>query len=97
MLLPKTPEDEIDNLSGGERQRLYLARALFLRPKLMLLDEPASALDSETAKMVLDNFIEAVNDSGINVIMVSHSLQTITKQAEMLTVRDKSAVWGVRG
>jgi ABC-type methionine transport system ATPase subunit len=86
VLLEKKPHDEVDTLSGGEQQRLCLARALFINPQILLLDEPASALDHKLAVCVLERFISIMNEQGTNIIMISHSPDTVLKQAVRINV-----------
>lgn len=78
VLLSKNPEDSAMTLSGGEKQRLCLARALFIKPKVLLLDEPASALDFETAKQVLQNFTDEMCSRGCHLMIVSHWAETVS-------------------
>ena len=68
------------SLSGGQQQRLCLARALALRPDLILLDEPTASLDRAAASKIED-MILSLKDK-ILVIMVSHSLQQASKLAD---------------
>ena len=68
------------SLSGGQQQRLCLARALALRPDLLLLDEPTASLDRTAAGKIEDMILSLKNK--ISVIMVSHSLQQAEKLAD---------------
>ena len=58
-------------LSGGQRQRLGIARALYRNAKIIILDEPTNALDSETEKLVMDSITKLGKDT--TIIMISHS------------------------
>lgn len=60
-------------LSGGMRQRLALARTLFMRPEIILMDEPLSALDDDTRKEMQDLIIEVHRETHNTIIMVTHS------------------------
>ena len=72
------------SLSGGQQQRLCLARALALRPDLILLDEPTASLDRAAAEKIED-MILSLKDK-ISVIMVSHSLQQASKLADYAVI-----------
>ena len=73
-------------LSGGEQQRVALARALAPRPRLMLLDEPFSALDAALRQEVRDTVAAALRASGATAILVTHD------QPEALSMGDRVAV-----
>jgi ABC-2 type transport system ATP-binding protein len=63
----------VGQLSGGWQQRLHLAVSLIHRPKLLVLDEPTAAVDTE-ARMDLWRFIEGLRDSGTSILLTSHHL-----------------------
>ncbi len=67
-------------LSGGERQRLALARALAVEPRLLLLDEPFSALDRATRDQMYGEFLSLRESLGMSVILVTHN----RSEAELL-------------
>lgn len=65
-------------LSGGELQRVSLARALVVRPKLILADEPTGNLDWETAETMM-NLFEIINKEGMTIIMATHNKEIVEK------------------
>lgn len=70
-----------DTLSGGQQQRVGIARALAQQPKLILADEPISALDPKSAKQVMDLLCSINQDDGIAVIANLHFLDTVRDYA----------------
>jgi spermidine/putrescine ABC transporter ATP-binding subunit len=75
-----------DQLSGGQRQRVALARALVKRPKVLLLDEPLSALDAKLREQMQLELAHLQEDVGITFIIVTHD------QDEALSMADRIAV-----
>jgi len=75
-----------DQLSGGQRQRVALARALVKRPKVLLLDEPLSALDAKLRDAMRLELVNLQHDVGITFIIVTHD------QNEALSMADRIAV-----
>jgi ABC-type sulfate/molybdate transport systems ATPase subunit len=73
-------------LSGGEAQRVSLARALALEPRLLLLDEPAAALDTEARRSFLDDLAALLADRTITVVHVSHRPEEALRLADRVAV-----------
>ena len=74
-------------LSGGQRQRLALARALFGRPKLLVLDEPNSNLDEEGEAALLAA-VGAARSAGASVLMIAHRPSLVTLADKLLVLKD---------
>ena len=68
-------------LSGGEQQRLALARAWSMRPEVLFLDEPCSALDP-SATRIIEAMVEGFSDDGITVVMSTHNLGQARRLAQ---------------
>ncbi|MFJ5228693.1 ABC transporter ATP-binding protein [Kitasatospora sp. NPDC088391] len=73
-------------LSGGQRQRVALARAIVTRPRLLLADEPVSALDASNRNHVLGLLDGLRRDLGLAVVLISHDLDSLAGVADRLAV-----------
>jgi polar amino acid transport system ATP-binding protein len=78
-------------LSGGQQQRIAIARALAMKPKLMLFDEVTSALDPELVKEVLDTIV-ALAEEGMTMIVVTHEMGFAREVATRLLFMDEGRV-----
>lgn len=92
-LPPKENMDKKPNqLSGGQRQRVGLARALFLKPKILLMDEPFGALDPITRGEIQDAVMELQKKLDLTVVLVTHDLSEAFKMAETLVLLQAGSV-----
>ncbi|MFC1935075.1 ABC transporter ATP-binding protein [Chloroflexota bacterium] len=74
------------HLSGGEKQRVALARALAPSPRILLLDEPLSSLDAQTAKYLRTELKQLQRELGITMVFVTHNLQEAEEMADRIAV-----------
>jgi ATP-binding cassette subfamily C protein len=93
--LPEKLETEMGSLSGrlsgGEKQRISIARALYVRPKLLIIDEGTSALDGSTEKSVTDSFLSLAGD--VTIVLIAHRLASI-KHADIIFFMESGQVKG---
>jgi peptide/nickel transport system ATP-binding protein len=72
--------------SGGMRQRIMIASVMLLRPKLLIADEPTTALDTLTQREVLDLMAELTRDFGTSVLLITHNLGLVARYAQRAVV-----------
>jgi NitT/TauT family transport system ATP-binding protein len=73
-------------LSGGMRQRVGIARALAVRPAILLLDEPLSALDSQTRELLMEDFVRLLAEGAMGAVYVTHNLEEAVRLADRIVV-----------
>jgi putative ABC transport system ATP-binding protein len=76
-----------NQLSGGQQQRVSIARAIAHEPEILFADEPTANLDSASARMVVDAFIE-LHKEGQTIIMVTHEEEYARKAKRVITLKD---------
>jgi spermidine/putrescine ABC transporter ATP-binding subunit len=81
-----------DQLSGGQRQRVALARALIKRPKVLLLDEPLSALDKKLRQEMQLELVRLRQDVGITFVIVTHDQEEALSMADRIAVMDRGRI-----
>lgn len=88
--------DKIDNypdqLSGGQKQRVAMARALVMRPKIMLFDEVTSALDPELVGEVLEVIRDLANEGEMTMILVTHEMEFARDIADRIVFLDDGVI-----
>jgi ABC-type glutathione transport system ATPase component len=79
-------------LSGGQRQRVLLARALVTEPRLLICDEPVSALDAANRNHVLRLLLNLRDEEGIAALVISHDLHSLAGVADRVAVLNEGRV-----
>ncbi|MBT9172827.1 MAG: Fe(3+) ions import ATP-binding protein FbpC [Syntrophomonadaceae bacterium] len=94
--LEKQLTDQAEQLSGGEKQRLALGRLLLLDPEAFLLDEPSSALDEETEKLLLGTLYHHIRATGKTLVMVTHSKALALQYGNLVVVINNGRMCGLQ-
>jgi NitT/TauT family transport system ATP-binding protein len=76
-------------LSGGMRQRVGIARALAVKPAILLMDEPLSALDSQTRELLMEDFVRLLADGSMGAVYVTHNLEEAVRIADRIVVMSR--------
>lgn len=88
--------DKVDNypnqLSGGQKQRVAMARALVMRPKIMLFDEVTSALDPELVEEVLEVIRDLANSGDMAMVLVTHEMEFALDIADRVVFLDEGVI-----
>jgi peptide/nickel transport system ATP-binding protein len=79
-------------LSGGQRQRVVIAMAIALRPKLLIADEPTTALDVTTQAQILELLKKLVSEDGMGLMLISHDLAVVADLADDLVIMKSGEV-----
>jgi oligopeptide/dipeptide ABC transporter ATP-binding protein len=79
-------------LSGGQRQRIMVARAVLLRPKLIVADEPVSMVDASLRATILETMRTLHEDLGISIVYITHDLATAYQISDTILVMYRAAV-----
>ncbi len=87
-LLDKSPFE----LSGGEKRRAAIAGVMAMRPEVLILDEPTAGLDPKGRDMILAQIADYQRQSGITVLLVSHSMEDVARIAQRVLVMDGGRV-----
>ena len=82
----------IDQMSGGQQQRVSLARALIVRPKCLLLDEPLSNLDAQLRVEMRREIRRIVKDNGLTAIYVTHDQEEALAMADRMAILNNGAI-----
>jgi branched-chain amino acid transport system ATP-binding protein len=87
--IPKVRNEYARNLSYGDQRRLEVARALALRPKVLLLDEPTAGMNPQESAAFVD-FVHRVRDEkGVSVLLIEHDMSVVMRVSERITVLDR--------
>lgn len=80
------------DLSGGQKRRAAIAGVLAMKPEVLILDEPTAGLDPKGRDEILDQIAKLREETGITVILVSHSMDDVAKYVERIIVMNQGSV-----
>lgn len=80
------------DLSGGQKRRVAIAGVLAMKPDILILDEPTAGLDPKGRDEILDQVAKLKEETGITVILVSHSMEDVAKYVERIIVMSRGSV-----
>ena len=76
-------------MSGGQCQRVMIAMAISCKPKLLIADEPTTALDVTIQKQILDLLLDLQQEGGMGLIMITHDMGVVAETADRVVVQYK--------
>jgi peptide/nickel transport system ATP-binding protein len=91
-LTPRDTDKYPHEFSGGQRQRLSIARAIITRPKLIVADEPVSALDVSIRAQILDLFADLNSRLGVAYLFITHDLTVARAITDEVMVMDEGRI-----
>jgi branched-chain amino acid transport system ATP-binding protein len=77
------------NLSYGDQRRLEVARALALKPKVLLLDEPTAGMNPQESKTFVDFVYRVRDEKDVSILLIEHDMSVVMKVSERITVLDR--------
>ncbi|MCZ4314437.1 ABC transporter ATP-binding protein [Comamonadaceae bacterium G21597-S1] len=89
---PKAADRYPNEFSGGQRQRIVIARALAMHPRLLVADEPVSALDVSVQAEILELLEEIQARDGVGMVFITHDLRVASRMADRILVMSKGRV-----
>ena len=93
--LEKFLERAPSRLSGGEKQRVAIGRALLMSPRLLLMDEPLSALDTRSKSEIIPYFERLRTELRIPILLVSHSLNEVLRLADNMVLMENGRIQAI--
>ncbi len=81
------------DLSGGQKRRVAIAGVLAMKPEVLILDEPTAGLDPKGRDEILDQVAKLRRETGITVILVSHSMEDVAKYVDRIIVMNKGQIF----
>jgi ABC-type Mn2+/Zn2+ transport system ATPase subunit len=84
-------------LSGGQKQRILIARALMVKPKIMILDEPLGGVDEATRHSITKLLVDLTRRENLAIFFSSHDLEMVQRVADRIVRVDKGRVWSEEG
>ena len=92
VLLPKSAWNKrFNELSGGQKQKVLIARAIVLKPKLLILDEPFSGVDTVSQREIM-SFLSSLKKKGISIIIVAHDINPIVEHVDYVLLLNKKMI-----